>query len=310
MSPGEPAMLRPKVRPRRFGFTLIELLVVIAIIAVLIGLLLPAVQNVREAAARLKCQNNLKQVGLAFHNYHEANGHFPPGWTSQHSHVPFLLPYLEQGAIAAAYRFDLPWDDPLNQPAVRHDIPILVCPSAPESRVGKWINDYPVSDWIGTPAVNVLVPVKVLAPRMFIRSRPTRSYRGFFLPPEGGNGIDSDQPRATDITDGLSNTFMVFEDAGRPDKWENGSMTNIVDGYPAIKQQWADNNNRITIQVICDGDRTINCNNGNEIYAFHLNGANFLFGDGSVHFIRQDIAPLTFAALYTRGGGEVIGNDW
>jgi prepilin-type N-terminal cleavage/methylation domain-containing protein/prepilin-type processing-associated H-X9-DG protein len=297
-------MSRPKFRPRRSGFTLIELLVVVAIIGVLIGLLLPAVQKVREAASRLKCQNNLKQIGLAFHGYHDANGRFPPGWTSQHSHVPFLLPYLEQGAVATAYRFDVTWNGSDNLPAIRHDLAILICPSAPESRVGKWVNDYPVSDTIGGAAVNVLVPPKLFG------SRSTRSYRGFFLAPEGGNGTDSDRPCASDITDGLSNTFMVFEDVGRPDKWENGWMTNSAGGYPAGNEQWADTANRITVQVICDGTRTINCNNGNEIYSFHINGANFLFGDGSVHFIRQDIAPLTFAALFTRGGGEVVGNDW
>src|SRR5262245_15097150 len=301
-SPGEPAMARPHFRPRSSAFTLIELLVVIAIIATLIGLLLPAVQKVREAAGRLKCQNNLKQVGLAFHNYHDANGRFPPGWTAQHSHVPFLLPYLEQGAVTATYRFDLAWNHLLNQRAIRNDIPILVCPSAPESRVAKWINDYPVSDTISGVAINVLVP-------LVSGSRPPRSYRGFFLQPEGFSS-DSDQPRASDIVDGLSNTFLVFEDAGRPDKWENGWMVSNSVGYPAGNEQWADINNRITVEVICDGTRTINCNNGNEIYSFHLNGANFLFGDGSVHFIRQDIAPLTFAALYTRGGGEIIGNDW
>jgi len=298
-------MPRPNSRPRPSAFTLIELLVVIAIIATLIGLLFPAVQKVREAAGRIKCQNNLKQVGLAFHNYHDANGRFPPGWTNMHSHVPYLLPYLEQGAIAAMYRFDISWNVLGGQPATRYDIPILVCPSAPESRVGKWVNDYPVSDVIGGSAINVLVPWSSSI-------RPTRLFRGFFLPPEGGNGSDSDQPRTTDIVDGLSNTFMIFEDAGRPDRWENGWMTSASPGlpFPADRERWADTANRITVEVICDGTRTINCNNGNEIYSFHLNGANFLFGDGSVHFIRQDIAPPTFAALYTRGGGETIGNDW
>jgi prepilin-type N-terminal cleavage/methylation domain-containing protein/prepilin-type processing-associated H-X9-DG protein len=291
----------PNLRPRSSAFTLIELLVVIAIIATLIGLLLPAVQKVREAAGRLKCQNNLKQVGLAFHNYHDAHGRFPPGWTNMHSHVPFLLPYLERGDVAARYQFDQSWNSLRNQVTSRNDIPILVCPSAPESRVAKWVNDYPVSDTIGGEAINVLVPLTS-------GSRPTRLYRGFFLQPEGFDS-NSDRPRATDIVDGLSNTFMVFEDAGRPDKWENGWMTNAVGGYPAGNEQWADIRNRITVEVICDGTRTINCNNGNEVYSFHLNGANFLFGDGSVHFIRQDIAPLTFAALYTRGGGESIGNE-
>jgi prepilin-type N-terminal cleavage/methylation domain-containing protein/prepilin-type processing-associated H-X9-DG protein len=297
-------MLCSGPRRRSAGFTLIELLVVIAIIAVLIGLLLPAIQKVREAANRVKCHNNLKQVGLAFHNYHDANGKFPPGWTASHTHIPFLLPFMEQGAVAGKYNFSQPWTSAANQPAVRNDIAILVCPSTPDPRVGKWINDYPVSDTIGGATINVLVPWGTSV------ARPTRLYRGFFLKPDGPTTSDSDQPRATDIEDGLSQTFMVFEDAARPDKWENGQQTNVAGGYPAGNEQWADPANRITVEVICDGTRTINCNNGNEIYSFHPGGANFLFGDGSVHFIRQTIAPLTFAALYTRAGGEVVGNDW
>src|SRR5262245_30591943 len=110
----------------RTGFTLIELLVVIAIIAVLIGLLLPAVQKVREAAPRLKCQNNLKQFGLAAHNYHDTFGRFPPGGTGpvppnprypNHGPWPFLLPYLEQQQIYNWYHWEVSWFDALNEPA-------------------------------------------------------------------------------------------------------------------------------------------------------------------------------------------------
>src|SRR5260370_5046097 len=132
----------------RRGFTLIELLVVIAIIAVLIALLVPAVQKVREAANRMSCTNNLKNLGLALHNYYSAHGKFPPGAVGplgpsfpqylqlkNHTLGTFLLPYVEQGALSQQYRWDVSWFDPPNQPVVNMQLPIWQCPSAPANRI-------------------------------------------------------------------------------------------------------------------------------------------------------------------------------
>src|SRR5262249_52762419 len=126
----------------RSGFTLIELLVVLAIIALLVGLLLPAVQRVREAANRVKCANNLKQIGLACHAYHDSRGSFPPGYTAWPSSDPlatspgwgwaaYLLPFLEQSNLSQSIQFNLPIEHPANADTRLTRLPLFLCPSDP-----------------------------------------------------------------------------------------------------------------------------------------------------------------------------------
>src|SRR5207249_477408 len=140
-------MNRPSPKGRQ-GFTLIELLVVIAIIGVLLALMLPAVQKVREAANRMSCANNLRNLGLALHNYHGDHGEFPPGAVGprgpaypqfaglkHHTLGTFLLPYVEQGALSQQYRWDVSWFEPPNQPVVNTQLRIWQCPSAQANRI-------------------------------------------------------------------------------------------------------------------------------------------------------------------------------
>ena len=129
-------MSRASFRRNRFAFTLIELLVVIAIIAILIALLLPAVQQAREAARRTQCKNNLHQLGLALHNYHDEYQCFPPAYTVDpdgkplHSWRTLILPYLEHGPLYATIDLSKPWDDPANKAAYATNIQAYRCPSA------------------------------------------------------------------------------------------------------------------------------------------------------------------------------------
>jgi prepilin-type N-terminal cleavage/methylation domain-containing protein/prepilin-type processing-associated H-X9-DG protein len=277
---------------RRRAFTLIELLVVVAIIGTLIALLLPAVQSARESARRIRCANNLKQIGLALHGYLEAHEVFPPAYTRDpgHNMLTFLLPHLELQDVYDRYDWGKPWDDAANRPATRVDLAVFVCPSAPDGR--RYVSDYATCEYIVSTVRDDLLAAGHLSPR--------ENWDGFFKKGVGGESAPSTS--LANVRDGLSNTFMLYEDAGRPLGYREGSPT----GSETISgSQWASEDAEFWIHEVCHTSQMFNCLNTNEIYAFHPGGANFLYGDGTVHFQGELMPPETFVSLFTRAGGDL-----
>ncbi len=276
------------------GFTLVELLVVIAIIGVLIALLLPAVQAAREAARRTQCTNNLKQIGLALHNYESSYRVFPPAYSRRpgHNMLTFILPYLEQKPVYDQYRWDLAWDDPANDPATHVDLEVFLCPSAGSQR--RYVSDYATCEYIpDTQARSDLIA----SGKITVRAR----WDGLFEKGAPGDDYAPANPISA-VRDGLSNTFMLFEDAGRPIEYVEGKATGNTNVTGA---EWANREAEFWIHLLC-GSRIINCSNNNEIYSFHPGGANFLYGDGSVHFQPETIDPDVFVSLFTRAAQDVV----
>jgi prepilin-type N-terminal cleavage/methylation domain-containing protein/prepilin-type processing-associated H-X9-DG protein len=310
-------------RTRRRAFTLIELLVVIAIIAILMGLLLPAVQKVRAAAARMKCQNNLKQIGLAMHGYHDANGRLPyavsyfqPGESTASYQTGWILilPFLEQDNIARKWNPKLPrnsaddsdGDGFTNAMLQQMTIPTYLCPSMtpPGSNTGGALgspgeNRAP-SSYIfsagtatcfeatytaaaGQPSDGVILPIR---------------NRSVAVDPAQADVAGNTPVSLTQIPDGTTNTLMAgecdFKPAGTPSNfgpvWAYGYFYNWSGTSAGLNRR--------------DG---IPGANFGTFRSEHGGGANFLMAGGSVHFIRDSIQPDTFRALGTRAGGETPG---
>jgi len=309
----------------RGGFTLVELLVVIAIIGILIALLLPAVQAAREAARRMKCTNHLKQISLALHSYHDAHDVLPfaCGYTIAQTGtwISFILPHLDQQATYDLIDFNVRLSDPINRIPVTTPIHWIVCPSDPSSgeaimdcsSLGQYLNPnpslklwYPVS--MGPTSMASYSGAKegcVYCPEKKISSGSIDTYccqgwnYGSYLPGDNSVGMFGRYPsgvKFNDVTDGLSNTIAAGETL--PDQCiYNGAYSN---NFPL-----AGTNIPINTFEICDvagGAYNVACG----FKSLHPGGANFLMGDGSVHFLAEDIDYRLFNNLGTRASGETV----
>jgi prepilin-type N-terminal cleavage/methylation domain-containing protein/prepilin-type processing-associated H-X9-DG protein len=317
---------------RRRGFTLIELLVVIAIIGILIGLLLPAVQKVREAAARVKCGNNIKQVALAHHNYHSAQGHFthltynwvdstfwtPPPYNSTQDRrcwMQDILPYIEQDAFFRAFdTFMQTGGSALSYSGPGYDLPIatLMCPSDP---ISPKVNTF-WGGMAGQPSQGFSGNVVVCGGNDYFNPGGAQNSPNI-------NGVFSAAPTKNtfaDITDGTSNTAMVSELILVPDITEHDirgryfnpghsgvGFSTIMPPNTMVPDQfdWCGQSPSPIPQAPCVWS-------GSDIFtlarSYHTGGVNVGLADGSVRFVPNSIDATVWKALGSRNGGEVVGD--
>lgn len=297
-------------RSGRSGFTLVELLVVIAIIGILVGLLLPAVQAAREAARRMQCSNNVRQIGLALHNYESAHKKFPPGWIAN---VPAgepgwgwataLLPFMEQNSVYQRLDLNVEIIAAQNEPMIQTVIPTFICPSDPSPSLFQIAEAHDHSHHFSYTSFDEddHEPHNVDdGEKLFAIAKS--NYVGVF-----GTGEVDESPyssdgafwgnsriRMQDFVDGTSNTFVIGERSSRL----GGSLWHGV--IPEANAAFA--------RIVGSTDHVPNSPVGHfdDFSSFHATGANFIMGDCSVRLIPDTIDETVYRAMATRHGGEVV----
>ena len=303
-------------KSRRRAFTLIELLVVIAIIGVLVGLLLPAVQAARETARRAQCVNNLKQIGLALHNYDGSHQTFPSGYVSNFNATgddtgpgwgwaAMLLPQFEQTPLFNAINFNLAIENPANMTSRLPNVNNFLCPSDPAATAYWAVNRDAAT---GAPRQNICQVAASNYIGMYGIGEPGPSGDGLFFR-NGKVGL-------RDITDGTAQTIAVGERSHRlgESTWV-GSVTNAImfptDNDDIGRYRTETSSGMVLGHVgegVGPGDRRSDVN---QFYSLHSGGGvNFLFADGHVSFLKSTMDYRTYKALATRAGGEVIRGDF
>lgn len=296
------------------AFTLIELLVVIAIIAVLVALLLPAVQQAREAARRTQCKNNLKQIGLAMHNYESTHSRFPSSGQGlgsgplgqnfdRQSFFTHILPQIEKSTVSNQFDFGSYYNQTVsNQAITKIAIPDYLCPSA-ALRSGN-------VDTLGFGAIDY-------GPTIHTNISPVTGLPDSATMVHGG--LRWECSKISQITDGLSNTMAIGEDVGRNDKMKSLYDDPVTVGSKRAHWRWAEPDNAFGVSFTPNFHKSpwggpptclwvdMNCGANDELFSFHTGGCHALFCDGHVQFISDSIDFRVLRGIVSASEGETLG---